>query len=85
MSHAHLRSFFITQDWSQDGIYHLVVNSEGRLKVVTVNDMVLVHKNTAEHIWGITKPWKMILIKLWATLNGGYHKIKDNYKPFSII
>lgn len=85
LSHIHTKYLFLTQNYSENGLYQVIVNEGGRFKLVSVNDLVPVFDDSNEHLWGIEEPWKMILLKVWACLNGGYGSILKTYKPFHFL
>ena len=51
-----------------------------------VDDYIPVDAETLEPIWGTTmmQAWQIILIKLWAKLNGGYREIHST-PPFDFL
>ena len=76
---------FITQDFSENGLYKVILNEDGRYRLVTVDDMIPVLNESNQHLWGIEEPWKMILLKVWACLNEGYDNILKNHRPFNFL
>ena len=74
----HYKAFFITQDIQKSGKYTLVVNIDGMLEVISVDDRIPVSKKTLEPVWGLGygNPWELILLKAWAKVKRGYHKVK---------
>lgn len=70
----HYKSMFVTQDWDPNGRYLIVLNSEGRFETEVVDDYIPVYEKSEEPLWGmsLTKPWELILAKIWAKRSGGY-------------
>ena len=82
----HYKSFFLTQDYQESGKYTLIANIESKFEVITVDDRIPVYKDTLEPIWGLSfkNPWEFILIKVWAKIKGGYHRVYTA-QPFEFI
>ena len=86
-SKKHYRTFFITRNFSKEGIYEFVINRDGRWVNEIVDDYIPIYEKTKEPIWGldVNESWKIILIKLFAKIRGGYDKILHEAKPFDFI
>jgi hypothetical protein len=80
---SHYKSLFITQDYQEKGLYHIIFNKDGRFETDVVDDWIPVYEDTNEPIWGMdfNHPWQLILLKFWAKKQRGYWKVK-NGKPF---
>lgn len=75
----HYKSFFITQNFSENGFYHVIINNKGRFETDVVDDIVPVYENSLEPIWGmeLDQAWQIILLKFWAKRSGGYNNVKN--------
>ena len=71
---SHYKSLFLTQDFQETGLYHILINIEGRWETDVVDDYIPIYKDTEEPIWGmdIEQPWSLILLKFWAKRFRGY-------------
>jgi hypothetical protein len=76
---------FLTQDYSSNGLYKIILNEDGRHRLVTVDDLVPVYDQSNEHVWEVEEPWKIILLKVWACLNDGYDNIFKRHQPFRAL
>ena len=74
------KSLFFTQEFQPSGMYHAVVNYNGRWETDVVDDFIPVYERTGKPLWGmdLEQPWQLILLKFWAKRN--YVLAKDyNY------
>jgi hypothetical protein len=65
------KSLFFTQDFQKSGMYHAVVNYNGRWETDVVDDFIPVYESSGKPIWGmdLEQPWQLILLKFWAKRN----------------
>ena len=90
---GHYKSLFFTQDYQESGLYHAVINSNGRWETDVVDDFIPVYEHSGKPIWGmdLEQPWQLILLKFYAkrlfviakefnlsSFRGGYHGVKDS-------
>ena len=91
---------FFTQDFQPSGLYHAVVNYNGRWETDVVDDFIPVYEQTGKPLWGmdLEQPWQLILLKFWAKRNyvaakdykydmaskGGYVGVR-NSAPFEFV
>ena len=40
LSHSHIKSLFLTQNYQEEEMYKISINEDGRFRIITVNDMV---------------------------------------------
>jgi hypothetical protein len=97
---SHYKSLLFTQDFQASGMYHAVVNYNGRWETDVVDDFIPVYEKSGKPIWGmdLEQPWQLIILKFWAKRNyvyakdyfedqkirGGYAGVK-NSDPFDFV
>ena len=68
---SEFRSLMFTQDFQPSGLYHAVVNYNGRWETDVVDDFIPVYEKTGKPLWGmdLEQPWQLIILKFWAKRN----------------
>lgn len=71
------QSLFTSSEFDPQGNYKVIAQVRGEYKVVTVDDRVPVHQETGKPLWEMDPecPWAILLLKVWAYINGGYQTL----------
>jgi hypothetical protein len=68
---SEFRSLMFTQDFQPSGLYHAVINYNGRWETDVVDDFIPVYEKSGKPLWGmdLEQPWQLIILKFWAKRN----------------
>ena len=80
------QSLFTSARFNPTGRYTIIAQVNGSYRAVAIDDMVPVYESTNRPLWGMDSecPWAILLLKVWAQINGGYQTLV-NCQPFEFI